>query len=435
MDSLIQNILTLSGSESGLQLLQQKKLKDVNKLLSKNKSSLRNALESLDPLTHSLGYMSILNYVSNHTDLPNSPHFLQLTKIFLLNCDADQIQRDSFKFSNIAVRFGTMLFEQAPKFAILPLRNAINVLQRESPHLLTAVHPIFVLCCIKAQCYHAALPIVQRPVYEVHTAEKTPFDPKSNLLYHYYSASIFIAFRKHELALDCLQMALTAPSLALSEIQIESYKKYVLLSLYIHGRLVELPSFTCPSIYRHVAKLCEPYTSLAEAYAKGVLQLEECIQLHKDDFVKDENYGLVQQVLRRLVRRNIKNLTDTYITLSVDAIAEMAKTKDARQAEDYILSMIEEGGIFAKIDQQNGMVSFLGDDEDYATQEMISNLDTNIHDIMSFWRRVQQVNEEVSLDPKYINKTLKQNQNVDQEMLLAQQLSLADKDTQMPMFR
>lgn len=81
------------------------------------------------------------------------------------------------------------------------------------------------------------------------------------------------------------------------------------------------------------------------------------------------------------------------------------------------------------------MVSFLDDPEDYATQEMVVNMDAKIKEVMEFWNRVQALDKDLCLNPLYVSKTLKQSQKGafmeggdvdDQDMILAQQLSMQD---------
>ncbi|XP_071706216.1 COP9 signalosome complex subunit 3-like [Rutidosis leptorrhynchoides] len=77
-------------------------------------------------------------------------------------------------------------------------------------------------------------------------------------------------------------------------------------------------------------------------------------------------------------KRNIQRLTQTYLTLSLQDIANTAQINTPKEAEMRVLEMIEDGEIFATINQKDGMVRFLEDPEEYKTCEMIEHIDLSI---------------------------------------------------------
>lgn len=112
-----------------------------------------------------------------------------------------------------------------------------------------------------------------------------------------------------------------------------------------------------------------------------------------------------------LYKRNIHRLTQTYLTLSLQDIAETVQLEGPKEAELHVLRMvallhschskhvfwllrngflvayggsriflqIQDGDIFATINQKDGMVSFQEDPEQYNTQQMTEKLDSQIH--------------------------------------------------------
>jgi len=48
---------------------------------------------------------------------------------------------------------------------------------------------------------------------------------------------IYAALKKYERSLYCFEVALTTPSSAVSHIMLETYKKYILVSLILHGKV------------------------------------------------------------------------------------------------------------------------------------------------------------------------------------------------------
>ncbi|RZR76530.1 hypothetical protein BHM03_00001369 [Ensete ventricosum] len=84
----------------------------------------------------------------------------------------------------------------------------------------------------------------------------------------------------------------------------------------------------------------QPYIDLANCYATGTFsELEGCIQTNLEKFQADSNLGLVKQVLSSLYKGNIQRLTQTYLTLSLQDIANAAQLKTPREAEMHVLQM------------------------------------------------------------------------------------------------
>lgn len=80
---------------------------------------------------------------------------------------------------------------------------------------------------------------------------------------------------------------------------------------------------------------------------------------------KDLNYGLAQQVLACHTKHRIRALTKTYITLSLQDIANKVSggagggaAGDVQMVERHLLKMIRKGEIQASIDAVTGMVRF-----------------------------------------------------------------------------
>ncbi|KAG6525657.1 hypothetical protein ZIOFF_015623 [Zingiber officinale] len=122
-----------------------------------------------------------------------------------------------------------------------------------------------------------------------------------------------------------------------------------------------------------------PYVDLANFYASGKFsELEACIQTNQEKFLSDSNLGLVKQVLSSLYKRNIQRLTQTYLTLSLQDIANVAQLNNPKEAEMHVLQMIQDGEIFATINQKDGMVSFHEDPEQYKSCRMTEHIDFSI---------------------------------------------------------
>lgn len=55
---------------------------------------------------------------------------------------------------------------------------------------------------------------------------------------------------------------------------------------------------------------------------------------------QDNNLGLAKQVIASLYKRNIQRLTQTYLTLSLQDIADTVQLEGQKEAELHILQMV-----------------------------------------------------------------------------------------------
>lgn len=235
------------------------------------------------------------------------------------------------------------------------------------------------------------------------------------LTYYYYAGMLYCGLKKFERAMECFQMVLSVPSSGVSAVQVEAYKKYILVSLMTNSKLVPLPSRTTSQALRVLDRLVQqPYIMLASAYANARLDAWHTVMLKfQDALAQDKNLGLVKQLTKRLLLTNIQRLSDTYITLSLSSLAEQVRLPSAAVAEAYLMQMINEGMIFASIDQAAGMVSFVDDSEEYDSAQMVRQIDGKIREVVDLSNKLQDKSRALSLDPKYVARTEKSLANKD----------------------
>ncbi|PKU75688.1 COP9 signalosome complex subunit 3-like [Dendrobium catenatum] len=216
---------------------------------------------------------------------------------------------------------------------------------------------------------------------------------------------INIGLKRFPKALECLHNVVTAPMSTINAIAIEAYKKYILVALIHLGQIPSLPKYTASTVLRSLKSYAQPYVGLASSYATGKFsELEAFIQTNVEKFQTDNNLGLVKQVLSSLYKRNIQRLTQTYLTLSLQDIANAVHLNTSKEAEMRVLQMIQDGDIFATINQKDGMVSFHEDPEQYKTYEMIDQIDSSIQRLMALSKKLTAIDEHISCDPAYITK-------------------------------
>nr|XP_034922478.1 COP9 signalosome complex subunit 3-like isoform X2 [Populus alba] len=167
---------------------------------------------------------------------------------------------------------------------------------------------------------------------------------------------ICIGQKHFQKALELLHNVVTAPMSSINAIAVEAFKKYILVSLIQNRQFsTSLPKYTSSAAQRSLKTLCQPYMEVASSYSSGkVSELKTYIQTNKEKFESDNNLGLVKQVISSMYKRNIQRLTQTYWTLSVQDIAKNVQLSSPKEAEMHVLQMIEDGEIYATINQKDG---------------------------------------------------------------------------------
>lgn len=407
VEALVAHVQALSGNPEEVSHLHSL-LKQSEDSLRSQASRLLPFLEQLDPSKHSLGYLYLLEAYSSGPILEEQASGYLLTVVeFIDSCSAEQIRLAPDKFISVCKSFKDQVMElQVAIRGVAPLRTAIRKLQTSYEHL-TTLHPDFLLLCLLSKCYKAGISILDDDIFEVD-------QPRDLFLYCYYGGMINIGLKRFHKALECLHNVVTAPMTSLNAIAVEAFKKYVLVSLIHNGQVPSFPKYTSGTAQRNLKNYTQPYIDLANCYVTGKFsELETSIQTNIEKFQADNNLGLVKQVLSSLYKRNIQRLTQTYLTLSLQDIAGAAQLKTPKEAEMHVLRMIQDGEIFATINQKDGMVRFHEDPEQYKTCEMIEHIDSSIQRLMGLSKKLSSIDEHISCDPAYLTKIGRERQRFD----------------------
>ncbi|XP_004303998.1 PREDICTED: COP9 signalosome complex subunit 3 [Fragaria vesca subsp. vesca] len=408
MEVLVVNIQGLSTNPGDLPNLHNI-LKQAHDSLHAESIRLLPLLDMLDPSLHSLGYLYILEACTSSALSKEQASAVVLpTARFMNSCSKEQIQLAPEKFISVCKRFKDYVMQlEAPMRGVAPMLAAIRKIQSSSEHL-TPLHPEFLVLCLLSKCYKAGLSILDEDIFEVD-------QPKDLLLYCYYGGMICIGEKRFRKALELLHNVVTAPMSVITAIAVEAYKKYILVSLIHNGQFsTSLPKYTSSVAQRNLKNICQPYIELANSYTTGkIADFETVAQKYQEKFDNDNNLGLVKQAISSMYKRNIQRLTQTYLTLSLQDIANSVQLNSAKEAEMQVLQMIQDGEIFATINQKDGMVSFLEDPEQYKSCGMIERIDSSIQRIMALSRKLTTMNENISCDPMYLAKVGRERQRFD----------------------
>lgn len=298
-------------------------------------------------------------------------------------------------FTNYILKYGI-----PPIQGVKILAQAVEKI-RVSASELTAVHADLCQLCLCAKIFGPAQQFLDVDITAIASTDDANLDAKYFLLYYYYGGMIYSAMKNYERALYFFEVAISTPAQAMSHIMLESYKKYILVSLILHGKLNATPKYSSQVITRFIKPLSHPYHELANAYATSQSdELRIVTNKFHDVFERDVNVGLVNQVTASLYKKNIQRLTQTFLTLSLFDVANKVHLSGPAEAEKYILNMIKSGEIFASINQKDGMVVFRDDPEKYNTPEMFMNIQADITQIMELNKQIVKMEEEIKLNPQ-----------------------------------
>lgn len=287
-----------------------------------------------------------------------------------------------------------------PVQGIKVLSQAIEKIQLFESQV-TAIHSDLCQLCLSAKNFNPALKFLSVDITAISTTDDGNHDVKYFLQYYYYGGLIYAALKNYERSLYFFEVAISTPALAMSHIMLESYKKFILVSLILHGKVSTLPKNSSQVIARFIKPLSHPYHELANAFSTSRGEdVRNVMSKYREKYVRDKNLGLVKQVYASLYKKNIQRLTQTFLTLSLADVADKVQLSGPVEVESYILNMIKSGEIFAEINQKDGMIVFKDDPEKYNTPEMFQKIQSDITQIMELNKQIVRMEEEIKLNPQ-----------------------------------
>ena len=164
-----------------------------------------------------------------------------------------------------------------------------------STSTFSSLHLLLVRLCLRSRAYSEALPILNNNIYHIAPSKSSPAErqyralcsPKNasatfitqeagfsnpieyrhHLLYHLYGAMLYIGAKHWERALFFLEIVLVCPTAnTTSMIQIEAYKKWVLVNLLQHGKSQPMPRGVNPSSAKTYRSIGKPYEAISDAF-------------------------------------------------------------------------------------------------------------------------------------------------------------------------
>lgn len=414
---LIKHIKALSKDHDGL-----KKYFAVGTI----KSHHDDILNELSPATDGYGYMFVLGQKMRYIQPKDilSQHFFLQIKLLCIEITEAQIKIDTSLFVQLARKLATLAIDMnLSAHAIHALSLAVAKLQGRNANLLTPVHAELLMVCIKAHNYRAALPIVSVPIFEL-SPKADGMNEEQLLRFFYYSGMVFATLKMFSEAVEAFSLTFCVPGTAVSKIQVESYKKYILVCLIHYRELVQPSSEANSQLMRVLEKHCEMYVRLAQAFSDSRSEskkaprdrekekhevfpsVAELLEQSKD-VAESHNLGLLKQVRVAYTRKQIQQLTKTYVVLPLSDIVAKTGLKSVKEAEDTVRSMIAANLLRAKVDQKSGMLSFEDEADAYSTAKSFEALNSKIKMVSALNERLHAVGQSMELTKGYLQATEK----------------------------
>ncbi|EDW79319.1 uncharacterized protein Dwil_GK13507 [Drosophila willistoni] len=421
LENYVNQVRTLSAACSYRELADE--LAESLSLLIRNWSILDNVLETLDIQQHTLGvlYVLLAKLHSAPTANPEPAQIIQLMRDFLQRSSVEQLRFAVCAFYETCHCFTDFIVQkQLSTLGIKILSRAIDQI-RQMDTQLTPLHADLCQLSLKAKNFSVVLPYLDADITDISTVAAecknqqqqqsqntmdANNDAKYFLLYYYYGGMIYTAIKNYDRALYFFEVCITTPAMAMSHIMLEAYKKFLMVSLIVEGKIAYIPKNT-QVIGRFMKPQAIYYHDLVNVYANSSSEeLRIIILKYSEAFTRDNNMGLAKKVATSLYKRNIQRLTKTFLTLSLSDVASRVQLASASDAERYILNMIKSGEIYATINQKDGMVLFKNDPEKYNSPDMFLNVQTNITQVLDLVKQINKMEEEILLNPMYVKKSL-----------------------------
>uniref|UniRef100_A0AAY4DDS0 COP9 signalosome complex subunit 3 n=1 Tax=Denticeps clupeoides TaxID=299321 RepID=A0AAY4DDS0_9TELE len=313
-------------------------------LLAKNLSHLDTVLGALDIQEHSLGVIHFIHFYKWVYFISD----MQQTHVSTTQKRRDNYIKIHINFAGLCHQLTNALVERKqPLRGIGILKQAIDKMQMNS-NQLTSVHADLCQLCLLAKCFKPAVPFLDLDMMDI-CKENGAYDAKHFLCYYYYGGMIYTGLKNFERALYFYEQAITTPAMAVSHIMLEAYKKYILVSLILHGKVQQLPKYT-------------------------------------------------SQIVGRFIK--------TFLTLSLQDMASRVQLSGPQEAEKYVLHMIEDGEIYASINQRDGMVCFNDNPEKYNNPAMLHKIDQEMLKCIELDEKLKSMDQEITVNPQFVQKSM-----------------------------
>ncbi|KAM6077769.1 COP9 signalosome complex subunit 3 isoform 3-T3 [Theristicus caerulescens] len=164
------------------------------------------------------------------------------------------------------------------------------------------------------------------------------------------------------------------------------------------------------SIHADLCQLC----LLAKCFKPALPYLDvDMMDICKENGAYDAKHFLCYYYYGGMIYTGLKNFEralyfyeQTFLTLSLQDMASRVQLSGPQEAEKYVLHMIEDGEIFASINQKDGMVCFHDNPEKYNNPAMLHNIDQEMLKCIELDERLKAMDQEITVNPQFVQKSM-----------------------------
>merc|ERR1712196_655765 len=154
--------------------------------------------------------------------------------------------------------------------------------------------------------------------------------------YFYYAGICCIAMRDYDAAIENLIEVLAMPGHVVSAISVAAYKKILILSLLLSGKKFEPPRYILQMIGR-IEKSTKKYEEIVTCFEqRDANKLAILLTRLENVLQQDTNLGLAWRLQEALITQQIKTLSRTYITLSLEDIRKSVNLEDIESVKYWL---------------------------------------------------------------------------------------------------
>lgn len=359
IDDIVSAIRSTSGNSNDVQtVLLPSLLKSFHSQKGKGQKIFKKSLQDgvdplsmLDPAINTLGYTFILGVRSAQCATQEEARALMsIIAAFTRSFDAQQwLGAGEVVVTLVRGIINVAQIADDLVWANPSLLRILDAFRRIQGGLnnLTFVHVAVLYHLLRTAHYETAMDwVVQYDIVSADT-KVTPLIYSDVLEYFYYGGLICARVGDLEKGAALLQQCVATPAQAVSAIQIDAYKKLILLQLMKDGEVSRMPPFTSQAVTKairgNLASL-EAYHSLIKAYTNEIplklsihqdgdirknsrrnigSNLNEFVQKKQEIFERDQNFGLVQQLADVFLPRRVARLSKFFALISIVEIVKL----------------------------------------------------------------------------------------------------------------
>lgn len=302
----------------------------------------------------------------------------------LLSFDPLQIRYAGPAFMNIYQTVALAAEQTGDTAAAIQVLHTVILRQDPLSSTLTPAHYVFLRLCLRSRAFAEAANILNRPIVSLPfdvdkatlarsykylcchqessasyltytTGLNVKWTYRQYLEYFHMGALAYMALHHYSKALFYLEIVLTAPTSTanvFSMLQVDAYRKWVLVGLLLKGKPISPPRIVPNGTMKNIRAMSKPYDCLVDAFKTNdmaVLRAE--IDAGGRIWQEDCNFGLVVAVFHAFRKFQVQRLGSTFAALPITEVAQRTSPNpnDIVESTAYVTSLIAAGDLNASV--------------------------------------------------------------------------------------